>query len=173
MKKLLLLLLIFFIGISAVFASENMSGTNGTDIAVFDDVLKEDELVLCEVNNDLKSNYSSCPNNEDAVGVDNHSVMGVVKDSRIVFKAKNLESYYKNKPVYKFKVVDSSGKALFGLKVNVKFQGKWNTKTTNKNGLVSFKLPEKVGKYSIKINYGNKTIKRSAILFKLKLIQKI
>ena len=63
---------------------------------------------------------------------------------------------------------DSSGKAISGQTVKIRFNGKTYTKVTNSKGRVSLKISPVVGKYKTKITYaGNTGYKPSSMSFTL------
>lgn len=78
--------------------------------------------------------------------------------SQSVARGKYLYAYLK----------DSSGKAISGQTVKIKFRGKTYTKVTNSNGRVSLKITSVASKYTTKITYaGNTSYKSSSKSFTL------
>ena len=78
--------------------------------------------------------------------------------SQSVARGKYLYAYLK----------DSSGKAISGQTVKIKFRGKTYTKVTNSNGRVSLKITSAASKYTTKITYaGNTSYKSSSKSFTL------
>ena len=74
--------------------------------------------------------------------------------SQSVARGKYLYAYLK----------DSSGKAISGQTVKIKFRGKTYTKVTNSNGRVSLKITSAASKYTTKITYAGNTSYKSNLL---------
>ncbi|MDO5859517.1 succinylglutamate desuccinylase/aspartoacylase family protein [Methanobrevibacter sp.] len=186
MKKLLLIIVILFVSISAVSASQsaddfNVSSVDGeqdmgsvtaddSDVCSggveHDDVSLVDDDLYLENESDASQDDSQ-DKNGSSKDVNNASVSKKTHSSnKVKIKGKDLVAYYKSKPVYKFTIVNSSGKPVSGLKVKITFDGKSYTKKTNKKGIVSLKLPAKVGKYNIKLTYKSFSLKKNIHLFK-------
>ena len=75
-----------------------------------------------------------------------------------VYKIKTRFSLYKSSVIsgnnlYAY-LKTADGKALSKRKVSLKFNGKSYTKTTDKNGKITFRINEKSGKYKLKLSYG-------------------
>lgn len=157
MKKLFLILVILFISISAVSASQNATDEgNVTQDAV--SLVSQD--LIQDAQNDISSENNSGDGNES--GGETNST----PNDYIVVKGSNLVAYYKSKPVYTFTVVNSTNSPVVGLKVNLIFNGKSYNRITDSMGRVSLNLPAKVGKYVIGLKYDNYTVKKSIVLFK-------
>ena len=87
------------------------------------------------------------------------SATKITVSSQSVARGKYLYAYLK----------DSSGKAISGQTVKIKFRGKTYTKVTNSNGRVSLKITSVASKYTTKITYaGNTSYKSSSKSFTLK-----
>ena len=88
------------------------------------------------------------------------SATKITVSSQSVARGKYLYAYLK----------DSSGKAISGQTVKIKFRGKTYTKVTNSNGRVSLKITSVASKYTTKITYaGNTSYKSSSKSFTLKI----
>lgn len=86
------------------------------------------------------------------------SATKITVSSQSVARGKYLYAYLK----------DSSGKAISGQTVKIKFRGKTYTKVTNSNGRVSLKITSVASKYTTKITYaGNTSYKSSSKSFTL------
>lgn len=86
------------------------------------------------------------------------SATKITVSSQSVARGKYLYAYLK----------DSSGKAISGQTVKIKFRGKTYTKVTNSNGRVSLKITSVASKYTTKISYaGNTSYKSSSKSFTL------
>ena len=84
---------------------------------------------------------------------------------------KDLTMYYGAGSLYKVRVCDDNGKFTSGLKVTFKINGKTYYDSSDKNGYVSCKIAQKVGKYTITAEYkgfevSNKVNVKSTIITK-------
>ena len=84
---------------------------------------------------------------------------------------RNLNMYYGAGSVYKVRVCDDNGKFSKGLKVTFKINGKSYYAYTDKKGYASYKITQKVGKYTITAQYkgfkvSNKVNVKSTIITK-------
>ena len=87
------------------------------------------------------------------------SATKITVSSQSVARGKYLYAYLK----------DSSGKAISGQTIKIKFNGKTYTRVTNSNGGVSLKISSVASKYTTKISYaGNTSYKSSSKSFTLK-----
>lgn len=147
MKRLLLMLIILFVSISAVSAADNMTDEvllveNG-DVNVSDD--------FSDVNVDENFQES-----DDNVIVDNSSV------EDISIEAEDLVWYYKANPVYEFRIIDSNGTGIAAENVSVTLNKNIYLVNTDENGTGILPLNLKAGKYQATVEYGNVS-KTSAI----------
>ena len=86
------------------------------------------------------------------------SATKITVSSQSVARGKYLYAYLK----------DSSGKAISGQTIKIKFNGKTYTRVTNSNGGVSLKISSVASKYTTKISYaGNTSYKSSSKSFTL------
>ncbi len=88
-----------------------------------------------------------------------------------ITKNKDLTMYYGAGSIYKVRVCDDNGKFIKGLKVTFKINGKSYYAYTDKNGYASFKITQKIGKYTITASYkgfkvSNKITVKSTIITK-------
>ena len=83
---------------------------------------------------------------------------GEVKSQKItvvkrITKNKDLTMYYGAGKSYKVKVVDDNGKAVKGLKVTFRINGKKHYIYTDKSGYASLKITKNPGKYTVAAEY--------------------
>ena len=83
---------------------------------------------------------------------------GEVKSQKItvvkrITKNKDLTMYYGAGKSYKVKVVDDNGKAVKGLKVTFRINGKKHYVYTDKSGYASLKITKNPGKYTVTAEY--------------------
>ena len=109
-----------------------------------------------KVNFNEDSDYLSC-NDSFALNI-YQSGTTITVSSQSVARGKYLYAYLK----------DSSGKAISGQTIKIKFNGKTYTRVTNSNGRVSLKISSVASKYTTKISYaGNTSYKSSSKSFTL------
>lgn len=157
MKKILFLVLLMFITISAVSAAENIS-----DVSIEDCVnveLPQDDFTLANdsgdsvpAENDLNDSNSSA---EDSNKI----------DEKITIKGENLVWYYNAKPVYKFKIVDSNGTGLAVENVSVTLNKVNTPVNTDKDGIGTLPINLKAGNYKVTVKYGNESLTNTVKLF--------
>ena len=75
--------------------------------------------------------------------------------------SKNLSVYYKSTTPFKATVYDKNGKVVANKIVKFTIAKKTYRVKTNKNGVASLKITQKPGKYTVKIQYSNMTLKKS------------
>lgn len=148
MKRLLLMLIILFISISAVSASDNL-----TDDAIDDNLLSESVDVnvgvdSLDVNINEDEGVNSQKNDGDAV-LDNSSI------EDISIESEDFTWYYKANPVYKFRIMDSNGTGIAAENVSVSYSDRHLLVNTDENGTGMVPLNLKVGKYQMTVEYGN------------------
>lgn len=159
-KALIFSIIILFLSVSAVSASENIT----------------DDGLICADNNfendyplENVSSEEYVPSDDFNVGnniSDNDNESNSTVSQEILIKSKNLVAYYKYKPVYKVQIVDTKGHPVFNKKVKFKFKGKTYNKFTNKKGFASLKIHSKPGNYKIKVICDDSSTKRTIKLFK-------
>ncbi len=137
MKRLLLMIIILFISISAVSAADNLT----------DDV--NDNLL----SDGADFNVEGISSDNDSLSTDDNSEVENGEDVSIL--ADDLVWYYKASPVYKFKLVDSNGSGIKAENVSVIFKDKVYLKNTDENGTGFLNLNLRAGKYQITVKYGN------------------
>lgn len=147
MKRLLLLIIILFISVSAVSAAENVT----------DDV--NDNVLLIENEDIVLESDSADVDVGDSQDVESESV------DVVSIEADDLVWYYKASPVYKFKLVDSNGTGVKADNVSVIFKDKVYTRNTDENGTGYLNLNLKAGKYQLTVKYGNATKTSNVDLF--------
>ena len=176
MKRLLFLIIILFISISAVSAADNLTDAaddadsflnTGVDILPENDSEGDSnpiEPILTEDEGNSSGNISDDNSTVDVgsnVSDDNSS------EVQLSIQGKNLVWYVKANPVYKFKIVDSNGNGVAVKNVKVTLNGKSHYVNTDENGVG--KLPVnnlKAGKkYTISVRYENLTLKSKIKLF--------
>jgi predicted outer membrane repeat protein len=84
---------------------------------------------------------------------------------------KDMTMYYGASKYYKVKVLDDDGNVAKGVDVTFTYNNKKYTRTTDKNGYASFKIPKNIGKYTITAEYkgfkvSNKITVKSTIITK-------
>lgn len=183
MKKIVLLLLILFISISAVSASENVSDmlSDVDDISLGENVLDVDNSK--NLNGDVIENFSDDGDGSDDMppvveesnssGNNESNVTDIVANDslqqNITIQGENLVWYYKANPVYKFKLVDSAGKGVCAENVSVTLNGVVTRVNTDENGTGMVPINLKAGNYNVKVTYGNHSIRNSISLFSSKI----
>lgn len=167
MKKLLFLVIILFISISAVSATENLTDVVGDDSNNFvcgDD----DEIPISQENLDVEC--SDNPASTDVTSYEDDSGAEVLNDSDITIKGTNLVRYVKSDSYYKFRIVDSNGAGVAVKNVSVTLNKKTTLVDTDENGNGRLHIPSlKVGKYQISVNYKNHTLTKKIKLFASKI----
>ncbi|WP_298501489.1 succinylglutamate desuccinylase/aspartoacylase family protein [uncultured Methanobrevibacter sp.] len=153
MKRLLLLLLILFISISAVSASENL-----TDVAVADDNVGQDDFI------EILGNEDNPGGDVSPEGLGEAPSSGDV-DENISIQADDYVWYYKADPVYTFSIVDSNGTGVYAQNVSVTLNKKTLFVDTDENGTASVNANFNPGNYKILIEYANKSVTKNIKLF--------
>ena len=168
MKKIFIFsILILFISISVVSAHENVT----------------DDTLIGENNGNFEKsisldNYSSDDANstDDYVigndSIDNSTDSNSTNSDKISIKSKNFIAYYKIKPVYKVRIINSKGHAVVGKAVKFKLNGKVYDRKTDKNGFASLTINLKPGKYAIRISCEKSSTKQTVKLFKSRISSK-
>lgn len=171
MKKLLIILvLMIFISISAVSATDNLTDTA---IANSDDVVCSEPQVDCD--SIAISNETIIGENDDGNG-NGENVLGDEKlaspdESDINIKGENLYWYIKANPTYRFKVSDSNGSGVAVKDVSLTLNGVTKFVSTDENGNGMLLITGlKAGKYTITGKYGNKTFTNTISLFPSRVI---
>lgn len=173
-RKIAFLLLILFIGISAVSASDNGTDFKAADLndtldgynPLNDDLLCENEINSSDDNESGESDNGLSQYNESIQ--DNNSE----NSSDIHIESKDLTWYFKGKPVFKFRLVDSNNQSIAGERVQLVVRGNYFYATTDENGYGSLKFNSKPGRYTVAIKYGNLTVKNKVILFSSRISSK-
>lgn len=162
MKKWLMLVIVLFISISAVSASENLTDSVSVDsdnVELEDDgiVVQQDVLGKEDLNeSDVLENSSN-----EVISVANTS-----NESKTSIQADNYVWYVKANPTYKFRIVDSDGKGVSVKKVAVKVNKKTRYVNTDANGYGKLSLKGLIaGKYSIIVKYGGTSVTKRINLF--------
>lgn len=151
MKRLLLLIIILFISISAVSASDNATAD--------DNLLVSDNADVNVEGDSLDVNVGDSQNGSADSDVENESV------NDVTVEANDFVWYYKASPVYKFKLVDSKGTGVKADNVRVLFKDKVYLRSTDENGVGSLPLNLKAGKYQLTVTYGNSSATSKVDLF--------
>ena len=181
MKKIILLLLILFISISAVSASENVS-----DILCDEDSISLGENVL-EISNcenlygDVIENFSddgsvdmdSVVDDSNSSGDNGSNGTDYVADNssqlNVTIRGEDLVWYYNANPIYKFKLEDSAGNGLSVENVSVSLNGVVTYVNTDENGTGVLPINLKAGNYVVNVTYGNYSITNTVSLFSSKI----
>lgn len=168
-KKIALLLFILFIGISTVSASDNVTDLQENN---FNDTLGESDLLNEDLISENESYSLADELNESEVCAYNSSQYNVSDEetnssnsSDIHIESKNLIWYFKGKPVFKFRLVDSNNRPVSGERVKLVVRGNSFYAITDENGYGSLKFNSKPGRYTVAIKYGNLTVKKKVNLF--------
>lgn len=161
MKKIILMLLVFFISISAISASENV-----TDVAFVDATNLTSNQVIENVNDSVENidGDNNLSNETDDVSSDDLSDNNS-SSSYLQIQGEDLVWYYKADPIYKFKILDSNGTGIRAENVSVTLNGKINFVTTDENGTGSLPINLKAGNYDVEVTYGNYSITNKISLF--------
>lgn len=112
------------------------------------------------------SNNNSGANNSSGVTNSSGGDKKPVTPVTYKIKADTYVWHYASNPVYKFKIVDSKGKAAANKKVSLIIKGKTYKVTTDKKGNGKLKLNLKAGNYTVKIKFASKTVTKKIKLFK-------
>lgn len=163
MKKLLLLVLILFISISAVSASDNLTdAVSGVSDDLVCDAVDDSSQVSLDENKDS----ISMEDDSNAVDSAEEDLLGNGTGPAYTIKGENLVWYLKADPTYKFKVVDENGTGVAVKNVALKINGKTKYVSTDANGNGQLKLTGlKAGLYEINGRYGDTTFKNKIKLF--------
>lgn len=167
MKKILFALLIFFISISAISASENVTG------GVFDDASNLYDNSIVEVANSSSENDNVIYEDILSVGTEDFYSEGLDENnssqSDMSIQGEDLVWYYKANPCYKFKILDSNGSGIYAENVSVILNGKTNIVNTDENGTGILPINLKAGNYVVEVNYGNYSKTNTISLFSSKI----
>ena len=161
MKKLLILIMIVFISISAVSASENLtdciSGDSDNFICGDDgDVVPQDDLEGKGQDDIVDNDFSELESNA----------------SDITIQGEDLVWYVKANPVYKFKIVDSNGTGMAADNVSVTVGGVVKLISTDENGVGQLPLTNfKAGTYNVTVEYENENLTNTINLFASRFIK--
>lgn len=159
MKKLIILLIVLFISISAVSASENLtdcvSGDSGN--VVCDNLVSQDNPIDENPDELLEVDGNS---SEDDSDTENFN------ESNVTIQGEDLVWYVKANPIYEFKVVDSNGTGVAANNVSVTLKGKTTFVDTDENGTGKFPITGlSAGTYNVTVEYKNKTLTNKIKLF--------
>ncbi|MBQ2654566.1 MAG: succinylglutamate desuccinylase/aspartoacylase family protein [Methanobrevibacter sp.] len=167
MKRILILLFVLFISISAVSASENLT----------DCVSGESDSVVCEggdsivLQDDLDGNGSNDSIDGEGNSSGNNSDTENLNETNITIQCEDLVWYVNANPIYKFKIFDSNGTGVAAENVSVTLNGITNLISTDENGVGEFPITGlSAGTYPVTVEYGNRTINKNITLFASRII---
>ena len=167
MKRILILLFVLFISISAVSASQNLTDCVGGDS---DNVVCEGDDALIP-QEDLNGNGSDDSNDGDGNSSGDNSDTENLNETNITIQGEDLVWYVKANPIYKFKIIDSNGTGVATENVSVTLNGITNLISTDENGTGEFPIAGlSSGTYPITVEYGNRTISNTITLFASRII---
>lgn len=150
MKRLLLLILILFVSISAVSASDSLDDV-GVDVD--DDIVGQRDGAILEDDGSPLGDGADSQKEE------------ISEDLDISIQADDYTRYYKANPVYTFNIVDSNGTGVYAENVSVTLNKKTLFVNTDENGTASLNLSLKSGNYPILIQYADKSVTKNIKLF--------
>ena len=176
MKRLLFLIIILFISISAVSAADNLTDSVLDDA---DSFLSSDADVLLEndsggdsnptepvVTDDKDNSSGNATDDNSPVDAEGNASENNSTEVKLSIKGNDLVWYIKANPTYKFKIVDSNGKGVAVNKVKLTLKGKNYFVNTDANGNGKFSLKNlNAGTYDITATYENLTVKNKIKLF--------
>lgn len=162
MKKILLLLLILFISISVVSASDNITDDvtdNATNVA--------DSQIIVDANDSGENNNLDEGNLSDENEViSNDDWDGNCSlQPEMSIQGEDLVWFYKANPTYKFKILDSNGTGLRAENVSVNLNGVVTFVSTDENGTGILPINLKAGNYVVNVTYGNYSVTNNIKLF--------
>ena len=167
MKKLLFLVIILFISISAVSATENLTDFIGDDSNNF--VCGDSDEINVPLEN-LNGEGSDNPALADEIPSEEGSGAEVLNDSDITIKGTNLVRYVKSDSYYKFRIVDSNGAGVAVKNVSVTLNKKTTLVDTNNKGYGYLHITGlKAGKYPITVKYKGHKLTKKVKLFASKI----
>lgn len=170
MKRLIILMLIVFLSISAVSASDNLTDSLLGDAS--ENSLFNENIVpvsdVNETNEDVDDNATGDNITDDNVTEGNVTEGNVTDDNvtqNITIQGENLVWYYKADPVYNFKILDSNGKGIVVDDVAVILNGVVYFVNTDENGSGSLPINLGAGDYNVIVDYNNTSIENNITLF--------
>ena len=171
MKRLLFLMLILFISISAVSAADDFTDDimgDGDNATLPDDANVNVDDNSSQTNGSGEDEGSSDVNesgeNEGSSDVENDTNV-VEEDVAVSIKAKDFVWYYKGNPVYNFTVVNSNGTGVEGQNVKVTLNKKHYSLNTDVNGMCFLPVNLNAGTYKITLECKNSSATKSIKLF--------
>lgn len=169
MKKLLILLVILFISISAASASDNFDDLNLGDSDNF--VSGDGDIILQNDFDENSGSVESVDNTGDGCETDNSEDVGSnEEDLNISIQGEDLVWYINANPIYKFKAVDSNGSGVSVNNVSLTINKITKFVSTDENGSGQLELDFlKSGKYVVTGEYNNHTFQNKINLFSYRL----
>lgn len=159
------LIIVLFLSISAVSAAANETNnelicenTNFENYSTLENVFQEDSILYNDSGFEDNSSVSTGSN--------------FTESDTFFIKSKNLVAYYKINPVYKIKIVNSTGHAVVGKNIKFKFNNKIFDKKTDSGGFAYLTIKSKPGTYKIDVICGNSYSKNTIKLFKSRVASK-
>lgn len=171
MKRLLILLVILLISISAVSASDNL--TDNVSNCVDDSLLLNDGNHVVEENfNDSLLNEADADETSQNSDNSTYDIVTEVNStqSNITIQAEDLVWYYKANPIYTFNILDSNGTGIAAENVKLTIGSADYYINTDENGSGKLPINLKAGNYQITVEYNNMSVTRTIDLFSSRII---
>ncbi|MBQ6098275.1 MAG: succinylglutamate desuccinylase/aspartoacylase family protein [Methanobrevibacter sp.] len=159
MKRLLLLILILFVSISAVSASDNF-----TDDAVGiadDNIVAQTDSIGISADENYPISDVSVDEVLSSEGNVSSGDTGENEELNISIQAEDFVWYYKANPVYTFNIVDSNGTGVYARNVSVTLNNENLFVDTDENGTANLNIALNPGNYNILIEYANKSVTKN------------